>query len=161
MSTSLDTVVPIAKSQEAIRKILRANECDQVAFGDDFTEMTMFVFFRLVISDEEHGEGRLPVKIPVQLHSIVELLQQAHPIRYEDADDAVEQAMRVAWRNIHDWLRASFTAVEVGIITPAEGFLSSVMTEDGFTVGERLLPGLPAMLHKGTSLPLLTANAGG
>ena len=161
MATSLDTSVPIARSQEAIRKMLRAEDCDQVMFGDDFGAGVMFIFFRLVLDDPDSGEVRLPVKIPVHLQSIVELLKAAHPQKYgggKGLDLALEQAMKVAWRNVHDWLRASFTAVEVGIMTPAEAFLSSVVTENGYTVGERLLPNLPSMLHRGTSLPLLTSN---
>lgn len=161
MATSLDTTVPVSRSQEAIRKLLRANGCDQMQFGDDFTEQRMFVMFRLVLSDPELGEAMLPVRVPVHLSAIVDLLKRAHPQKYRGqrgSDLAVEQSMRVAWRNVHDWLKASFTAVEVGIITAPEAFLSSVMTADGATIGEQLMPHLPGMLHHGTTLPLLESG---
>lgn len=161
MATSLGTVVQVVKSQDQIRTLLRNNDCDQMTFGDDFGEGIMFVYFRLILHDDEFGDARLPVKVPVRLRPIIDILRREHPVKYEGHRGlslATEQAMRVAWRNVYDWLRASFTAVEVGIITPAEAFLSGVVTEDGITVGQHILPRLPAMLHKGTTIPLIEAG---
>ena len=158
MPTSLDTTVPVSRSQESIRKILRNHGCQQVVFGDDFEGGSLFVWYRLAVDDPKHGQAFIPVKIPVHLDIVVDALQKAHPKKYRSLSGEAlvwEQAMRVAYRNLHDWLRASFTAIEVGIVTVTEAFLAGIVTENGQTVGERLLPALPDMLYKGKSLPLL------
>ena len=101
--------------------------------------------------------SRLPVKIPVHLQFVVEALKRAHPQKYagtRGTELAYEQAMRVAYRNMHDWLKATFTAIEVGIISLTEAFLADIVTETGATVGERILPDIPKMLFKGTPLAL-------
>ena len=161
MPTSLDTTVQVSRSQESIRTILRRNNCLQMLFGDDFEHGNIFVFFKMAVEDPKHGPAFLPIKIPVHLEIVVEALQEAHPQKYAGEiglKQAWDQAAKVAYRNMHDWLKATFTAIEVGIITMTEAFLADIVTENGFTVGERLLPNLPDMLHKGKTLPLLEAG---
>lgn len=50
-----------------------------------------------------------------------------------------EQALRVAWRVVRDWLRAQLTMVEAGAVTLEEVMLPWALTQDGVTVSQRML----------------------
>lgn len=52
-----------------------------------------------------------------------------------------EQAKRVAWRVLRDWLRAQLTMVEAGASTIHEVMTPWMITDDGTTVAARLFSG--------------------
>lgn len=52
-----------------------------------------------------------------------------------------DQARRVSWRVIRDWLRAQLTLIEAGAATIEEVMLPWAVTADGSTVANRLLHG--------------------
>ena len=57
-----------------------------------------------------------------------------------------EQAKRVAWRVLRDWLRAQLSLVEAGASTIHEVFVPWLITDDGTTVAARLFSGSSGLL---------------
>lgn len=52
-----------------------------------------------------------------------------------------DQARRVSWRVVRDWLRAQLTLIEAGAATIEEVMLPWAVTSDGTTVSQRILSG--------------------
>ena len=65
-----------------------------------------------------------------------------------------EQACRSRWRALLLCLKAKLEAVQVGITTIDQEFLAHIVTENGLTIGQRLLPQLGNL----PSGPLLLGN---
>lgn len=57
-----------------------------------------------------------------------------------------EQAKRVAWRVLRDWIRAQLSLVEAGNATIHEVMVPWMITNDGTTVSERLFSGQSGLL---------------
>jgi hypothetical protein len=62
----------------------------------------------------------------------------------ESRRDAYEQAVRQRWRALALVVKAKLEAVDSGISTVEKEFLSFIVTADGRTVGERVIPQLAA-----------------
>lgn len=57
-----------------------------------------------------------------------------------------DQARRVSWRVVRDWLRAQLTLIEAGASSIEEVMLPWAITNDGTTVGQRVLSGASGFL---------------
>lgn len=57
-----------------------------------------------------------------------------------------DQARRVSWRVIRDWLRAQLTLIEAGAATIEEVMLPWAVTTNGMTVAHQLLSGPNSLL---------------
>lgn len=75
-------------------------------------------------------------------------------------EDAYEQAVRQRWRALALVIKAKLEAVEAGISTVEDEFLSHVALPSGGTVGEWLRPKLSA-IYDGEQLPALLPGSGG
>lgn len=80
----------------------------------------------------EHG--KLGVRLPVHPDKVLTVfkLQVSNgklPQKYWDGDWAVEQAHRVAWRVVKDWLDAQLTMININQAKLEEIFLSYVYNE--------------------------------
>lgn len=60
-----------------------------------------------------------------------------------------DQAVRVAWRIIHDWVAAQLALVEVNMVTVPQVFLPYAITKDGRTLGEVVLSDPGRLLGSG------------
>ena len=54
-------------------------------------------------------------------------------------EKAEQQAQRVAWRQLHDFVRASLIAVQSGIMSLGEAFLANVLIRDGDGASRRVV----------------------
>lgn len=83
------------------------------------------------------GSGPIAFILPANWKGILSAMKRdPHtPIRliYED------QARRVSWRVVRDWLRAQLTMISAGGATLEEVMLPWAVTNDGSTVSKRLL----------------------
>lgn len=68
---------------------------------------------------------------------------------------AHEQGIRTRWRCLALAVKAKLEVVESGIATFEQEFLAHVMTPDGRTVGECILPRLAEVYESGKHVPLL------
>lgn len=75
-----------------------------------------------------------------------------HPI---DVAKHWEQACRQRWRALLLAIKAKLEAVECGIVTFDEEFMPYLVTENGMTIAERIVPQLTSIIQTGNLPPLL------
>lgn len=122
---SVETKVPVRRSVDQIRGLVeRFGSREFTCYYDDANE-PIGVAFKI-------KDPNLDVVLPVRLVAPTATVRAR--IRTYKAN---EQAQRVAWRNLHDFVRASLIAVETGILTLGEAFLASVVVTDPKTGTER------------------------
>lgn len=73
--------------------------------------------------------------------------------------EAWEQACRQRWRALALSIKAKLEAVESGIASFESEWLPYIVTSDGMTIGEKLLPRLNEIASTGTLPPLLPGPA--
>lgn len=81
------------------------------------------------------NNGQLYFNLPANIDKVYIILQNAGVTRKYRTR---EQAARVAWRIIKDWIKAQLALVETEMVQMTEVFLPYMQTENGETVYERL-----------------------
>jgi hypothetical protein len=99
------------------------------------------------------GSQSLHFRLPCNWQGVLAALKRDK--KYPDRLKTEEQAKRVAWRVLKDWLRAQLSIVEAGNTTLHEVMVPWLVTDDGSTVATRLFSGTSGLL----ALPDLTRNA--
>lgn len=139
MSYAVATEVSVEKSQAEIQRMLtRAGATKFMTGFDDAQAMMMFVLrsrtfkFVLPLPDRKSDEFQ---KRRVTAYSS----RKATP---EEAYKKWEQACRSRWRCLALAIKAKLEAVAIGLTTFEQEFLAFIMTDDGRTVGERIIPQL-------------------
>ncbi len=110
------TTVPIARSQEAIRKLLINFGVRGVQFSENFESGEINVRF----AKELAGNLRT---VSVSMH-VPELPKLRRRNTRKSTNERKEQMTRATYRALHDWLKAQFVAVEFGLLTVEDVFLS-------------------------------------
>ena len=98
--------------------------------GEDVTSLSFLI---------DTGNGNIPVKLPVRLDDVFQVLteqKKAHPKANIKATR--EQANRVAWRILKDWIEVQMALLDMQMVKFEEIFLSYIETADGKTVYEKL-----------------------
>lgn len=90
------------------------------------------------VSFKMNVEGKeFPFRMPCNWRGVYEVLKQPEynriPLR-----DKETQAPRVAWRILHEWIRAQLSLVEVNMVTIPQVFLPYTIMSDGRTLSERV-----------------------
>lgn len=90
------------------------------------------------------GDQSLSFRLPCNWQGILAALKRdkKYPQRLKNPD----QAKRVSWRVLRDWMRAQLTLVEAGASTMQEVMVPWLITNDGTTVAHRLFSGESGML---------------
>lgn len=109
-----------------------------------------------IMVEYEDGE---PIAISFQLKNQQQTLSFRLPINWKGTLQAMirdktcpkglrtnEQARRVSWRVLRDWIRAQLTLVEAGASTIHEVMVPWMVTNDGTTVTQRLFSGTSGLL---------------
>ena len=85
------------------------------------------------------GTQQIPVRLPAKVDRCMLVLQKekrANPRK--QIKDTREQAERVAWRILKDWVEAQMALLDIEMVRFDEIFLPYIQTSDGRTVYERL-----------------------
>ena len=110
---------PAAKSQEDIRKILAKHKADGVQFIDEWSTMTIIVRFLYTLEGLQHTVS-FRVAVPrAKPKTATGLERSAGAIEKEQ-----KQLERSTWRAIYWAIKSRMEAVEFGIETFTEAFLS-------------------------------------
>lgn len=88
--------------------------------------------FKLVIQEKEVG-----FKLPAEPDKILVLLKTQRGVAKKFQTD--EQARRVAWRIIKDWVEAQLAIIETKMVKPEQVFLPYAITRDGRTLYESVV----------------------
>lgn len=129
---------PVAKSQEDIRRILSKYKADGVQFSEDWKTMTLFVRFLYTIGMTQHA---VVFKVPIpKADHISERGRKRTAIQTQKLQEQYERGI---WRAVFWAIKSRMEAVDFGIETFAEAFLSHFeIPETGQQIGEVLIPRL-------------------
>lgn len=120
------TTVPIARSQEAIRKLLINFGVRGVQFSEDFETRNVNVKFAKEINNTMRTVSvsmTIPEPPPTTRKRSVSY-RRGRMVYSKTAADKQEQMAKATYRALHDWLKAQFVAVEFGLLTFEDVFLS-------------------------------------
>jgi hypothetical protein len=143
---SRDTSTSAVNSRSAVDKMLRRYGASAISMSEDIEQRRILVSF--IIPDSAAKDApRVPVKLPISIFAVYDSLY-GRPRRYDygasqyvtdaKAYDAkrLEQAERVAWRNLMLWIDAALSAAAVGLQTITEAFFAHAVVGAG---GERMI----------------------
>ena len=84
--------------------------------------------------------GDLPFSLPVNAEAVEKVLEKQYQARQVPrAATGAEQARRVAWRILLEWVRAQMALLDTEMVSLDQLFLPYLVTEHGETLYERML----------------------
>ena len=124
------TTVPASRSLQWILELL-GNAGAKAIMQDYESKEVCAVTFRI-----DRGEQQLGFRLPCDWRKTLTVLTRAKecPARFKTSD----HAKRVAWRCVHDWLRAQLALIEIGAAELEQVMLPYAITHTGETLYERL-----------------------
>ena len=84
------------------------------------------------------GVQQIPVRLPVRVDECLEVLKKEKKNSPRNIKATREQAERVAWRILKDWVEAQMALLDIQMVRFEEIFLPYIETENGQTIYERL-----------------------
>lgn len=88
------------------------------------------VSFKMVVDGKDY-----PFRMPCNWRGVYEIINtHEYPANCRNE----EQAIRVAWRILHTWIKAQLALVEVNMVTIPQVFLPYTITSDGRTLSEKV-----------------------
>jgi hypothetical protein len=162
------TVVPISRSREEIARVLQAWGASQVQWGDDYEAglvMLRFMWTQKKASGSAPAVGarRFQARIVVKLQSKTEIEKEARASTRSSwrptPKGKLEKLMAARGKREHRvlllWLKATFNAIDMGIISAEEIFFPYMEGADGATVAEMAMPHIERLLGAGGAKMLL------
>lgn len=147
---SLTTKVPVGRSVDQIRALVERFGASEFGIQyDPATGHPVAVSFK--VRDPHLGGAFLPVALRAPFSVVLKQLLDARAFQPSTSERQriTEHAERVAWRNLHDFVRASLIAVQTGIMSLGEAFMASLVvtlpTGEAKRLGELAAEG--ALLH--------------
>jgi hypothetical protein len=88
------------------------------------------------VSFKMNVEGKtFPFRMPCNWRGVYEIIKRPEYNRVS-LKDKEAQAVRVAWRILHTWVKSQLTLVEVNMVTIPQVFLPYTIMKDGRTLSE-------------------------
>lgn len=157
MRYASNTSVSSDKSQAEIKSILQRYGASRYAYFEE-DERSAVVF--------EFNQRRLRFDLPLPsrnadkfLYNYREGKKIGNVIAVHKQHERWEQACRQRWRALALCIKAKLEAVESGITTFEEEFLSHIVMPDGRTIGQVIVPQVPQICDAGM-LPKLIPGRG-
>lgn len=82
------------------------------------------------------GDRLIAFRLPSDWQPVLKILQ--HDSKIPRRFSSPEQAQRVSWRIIKDWVEAQMAIVQTKMVTIDQVFLPYAVTEDGKTIYEKI-----------------------
>lgn len=145
------TKVPVSQSQAELRKLLRAKDCERIAFYEEGDEMAAIAFER---------KGRR-VRLTLRYPPLKEFIYYPGSYRRRpDPRPAWEAECRRLWRVLLRLVQGNFEAEDSGLVTFEQVWLAHFILPGGETVADRVVPALDAAQATGQMPPLLPGAGG-
>lgn len=142
-----ETTVPVSKSRLEIEATLDRYGAE--SFGYDRFKHGVEIRFEL-----QGLRVRLRMPLPIRDDKAFTVDTRGYNRSESAAERLWEQACRSRWRSLALLVKAKLEAIEIGILSIEEAFLSDVVTFTGETVGDRILPMVPHIVAGTVPLPL-------
>lgn len=144
-----ETAVAPEKSRAEIERTLERYGATGFYYGSQ-TEPCL----QAIIGFKAHGK-LVRLTLPIPAYEFYRKTSQGNYRTPAAQKVAHEQAVRTRWRCLALAVKAKLEVVASGISTFEEEFLAHVLTYDGKTVGEAIIPKLEESYAKGKNVPLL------
>lgn len=127
------TTVDSFKTVSEIEKMLMKRKAKSIMKNYDGESITGLSFLI------DTGIQQIPVRLPVKVDECLKVLKkEKHDNPRKQIKDTREQAERVAWRILKDWVEAQMALLDIEIVRFEEIFLPYIETDNGRTIYERL-----------------------
>lgn len=126
------TTVDAFKTVSEIEYILMKHKAKSIMKNYDGEMITSMSFLI------DAGSRQIPVKMPVKIDECLKVLQKEKQSGSRNIKATREQAERVAWRILKDWVEAQMALLDVEMVTLQEIFLPYIVDQSGQTVYEKL-----------------------
>lgn len=125
------TTVDAFKTVSEIEYILMKHKAKSIMKNYDGESITGLSFLI------DTGRQQVPVRLPVKIDECLEVLKTEKKNGAKGVKATREQAERVAWRILKDWVEAQMALLDIEMVKFEEIFLPYIETGNG-TVFERL-----------------------
>lgn len=125
------TKVPASKTVSQICQTLAKAKCQAVMQEFYPNGRIKSVSFRI-----ETAFGIMTFQLPVNVDGVWKVIQRDKALPY--AKRTFDQAERIAWRIVKDWVEAQCAMVQVGLADVEQVFLPYAQRTDGITLYENL-----------------------
>jgi hypothetical protein len=130
---------PIDRIFSELQQTLGSHGAKQISY--DYSDDGKVEGLRFVIKVNNHF---IPIKLPARVEKAQAVLKKqwdegviSHK-RGKENTYGYDQAYRVAWRNILDWVQAQMALLEIGMAKMEEVFLPYMQDRQGVTFFERM-----------------------
>ncbi len=123
------TKIDAHKTASQIQEILRKHGASAVLIEYDNGEISTLSFK----AETPHGE--VGFRLPIEPDAVLRILEKQAPRRLATRD----QATRVAWRNVKDWILAQMAMIETQMVTLDQIFLPYLVFPEGDTLYQRMV----------------------
>jgi len=143
------TSVNVGKTKQDIEKVLNKYGTTDFAYMSGVgNAMVGFIFKGITY--------KLSLFLPDPASTEFTHTSQGRERKTEAIMKSWEQACRSRWRALYLLIKATLEAVEIGVVTFEEAFMSHTLLPDGSTIGQKMVPMLEAAVKKGVLPKLLT-----
>lgn len=126
------TTVDAFKTVSEIEYILMKHKAKSIMKNYDGESITGLSFLI------DTGFQQVPVRLPVKVDECLKVLQKEKQRGTKNIKATKEQAERVAWRILKDWVEAQMALLDIEMVRFEEIFLPYIETNTGKTIYERL-----------------------
>lgn len=127
------TTIDAYKTVSEIEYILMKHNAKSIMKNYDGNSITGLSFLI------DTGSRQIPVRLPVKADECLQVLKkEKRENPRKQIRDTREQAERVAWRILKDWVEAQMALLDIEMVRFEEIFLPYIETNNGQTVYERL-----------------------
>ena len=138
------TEVPVNKTVSEIHLMLADHGAKRILF--DYGDDGKISSISFTISAPR---GEQAVRLPANVERVQEVLHRQRNVQKSRSntrvDDSQEQAERVAWRIVKDWLDAQLAILETEMVTVQQVFLPYFVNKQGQTLYEVYSSGAPML----------------
>jgi hypothetical protein len=125
------TKVSVDKTVGEIQKCLASHDAKAILCEYDNQGHVIALSFKVSV-----GQHNLAFRLPADWRPVLKLLE--HDRKVPRSFRTPEQALRVSWRIVKDWVEAQIAIVETNMVQLEQVFLPYVITPDGRTLYERV-----------------------
>jgi hypothetical protein len=86
----------------------------------------------------ETKNGQVPIKLPAKVNECLKILELEKKKGTKNIKATYEQAERVSWRILKDWVLAQMALLDINMVRFEEVFMPYIVDEGGQTLFEKL-----------------------
>jgi hypothetical protein len=126
------TTIDAFKTVSEIEYILMKHKAKSIMKefeGDSITGLSFLI---------DTGYNQVPIKLPVKVNECLAVLKKEKKAGVKSVKDTRDQAERVAWRILKDWVEAQMALLDIEMVRMEEIFMPYIVDNHGRTLFEKL-----------------------